>query len=226
MATLQDIQHPARPLGQHRLSMSSALGSSLPARSSHPRHHSHSISVGSLIPTHRVTRRKSGSANAAAVAAAVREMGEATLSAPMPTASSRRHTTSRTGGSKFAGLATPPSSLPGHRLSLMAGRKAERDESAIDDEHNDEMDDEGDSFNKARMRRASEGQSSVKSDGKKNDLRCDKCGKGYKHSSCLTKHLFVPSLPLPPLLSLRSRNLLRVPSRSLKLLKSHQLLLT
>ncbi|OBT70663.1 hypothetical protein VF21_10347 [Pseudogymnoascus sp. 05NY08] len=170
--------------------MSSALGSSLPARSSHPRHHSHSISAGSLIPTHRVTRRKSGSANAAAVAAAVREMGEATLSAPMPTASSRRHTTSRSGGSKFAGLATPPSSLPGHRLSLMAGRKAERDESAIDDEQNDEMDDEGDSFNKARMRRASEGQSSVKSDGKKNDLRCDKCGKGYKHSSCLTKHLW------------------------------------
>lgn len=206
--------------------MSSALGSSLPARSSHPRHHSHSISAGSLIPTHRVTRRKSGSANAAAVAAAVREMGEATLSAPMPTASSRRHTTSRTGGSKFAGLATPPSSLPGHRLSLMAGRKAERDESAIDDEHNDEMDDEGDSFNKARMRRASEGQSSVKSDGKKNDLRCDKCGKGYKHSSCLTKHLFVPSPPLPLLLSRRSRNLLRVPSRSLKLLTSHQLLLT
>ncbi|KFZ02253.1 hypothetical protein V501_09616 [Pseudogymnoascus sp. VKM F-4519 (FW-2642)] len=174
MASSKDIQHPARPLGQHRLSMSSALGSSLPARSSHPRHHSHSISAGSLVPTHRVTRRKSGSANAAAVAAAVREMGEATLSAPMPTASSRRHTTSRPGGSKFAGLATPPSSLPGHRLSLMAGRKAERDESAIDDEQNDEMDDEGDSFNKARMRRASEGQSSVKSDGKKNDLRCDK----------------------------------------------------
>lgn len=108
----------------------------------------------------------------------------------------------------------------------MAGRKAERDESAIDDEHNDEMDEEGDSFNKARMRRASEGQSSIKSDGKKNDLRCDKCGKGYKHSSCLTKHLFVPSLPLPPLLSRRSSCLLRVPSRSLKLLTSHQLLLT
>ena len=226
MATLQDIQQPARPIGQHRTSMSSALGSSLPARSSHHRHHSHSISAGSLIPTHRVTRRKSGSANAAAVAAAVREMGEATLTAPMPTASSRRHTTSRTGGSKFAGLATPPSSLPGHRLSLMAGRKAERDESAIDDDQIDEMDDEGESFNKARMRRASEGQSSVKSDGKKNDLRCDKCGKGYKHSSCLTKHLFVPSPLLPPLLSRRSRNLLRVPSCSLKLLTSHQLLLT
>ncbi|KFY16455.1 hypothetical protein V491_05336, partial [Pseudogymnoascus sp. VKM F-3775] len=86
MASSKDIQQPARPIGQHRTSMSSALGSSLPARSSHHRHHSHSISAGSLIPTHRVTRRKSGSANAAAVAAAVREMGEATLTAPMPTA--------------------------------------------------------------------------------------------------------------------------------------------
>jgi hypothetical protein len=108
----------------------------------------------------------------------------------------------------------------------MAGRKGERDESAIDDEHNDEMDDEGDSFKQARMRRASEGQSSVKSDGKKNDLRCDKCGKGYKHSSCLTKHLFVPTLPLPPLPSRRSRFLLRVPSRSLRFVTSQQLLLT
>lgn len=193
MTSSKDIQQPARPLGQHRLSMSSALGSSLPARSSHPRHHSHSISAGSLAPTHRVTRRKSGSANAAAVAAAVREVGEAALSAPVPTASSsRRHTTTRPSGSgaKYGGLVTPPSSLPGHRLSLMVGRKAERDESAIDDEQNDEMDDEVGSFNKARMRRASEGQTSVKSDGKKNDLRCDKCGKGYKHSSCLTKHLW------------------------------------
>lgn len=73
----------------------------------------------------------------------------------------------------------------------MANRKP--DESAIDDEQNDDMDDP-DSFNKARMRRASEGQASVKSEGKKNDLRCDKCGKGYKHSSCLTKHLFVSIL--------------------------------
>jgi hypothetical protein len=33
----------------------------------------------------------------------------------------------------------------------------------------------------------------MKGDGKKvngNDLKCEKCGKGYKHSSCLTKHLW------------------------------------
>jgi len=190
------MQHPSRPVPQHRLSMSTNLGSSLPLRNTHSRTHSHSISAGSLNPAHRVTRRKSISANAAnvvAVAAAAREVGDTSISMPMPTAS-RRNTMSRTGGSRYAGLATPPSSLPSHRLSLMANRKSERDESAIDDDQNDDVDDDGDSFNKARMRRASEGQTSVKGDGKKNDLKCDKCGKGYKHSSCLTKHLFVPVL--------------------------------
>jgi hypothetical protein len=48
--------------------------------------------------------------------------------------------------------------------------------------------------NKSRNRRASEGSRLSKGDGKRSgsDLRCEKCGKGYKHSSCLTKHLLVP----------------------------------
>lgn len=46
---------------------------------------------------------------------------------------------------------------------------------------------------KARARRASEGAHLSKSEGKRasGELRCEKCGKGYKHSSCLTKHLSV-----------------------------------
>lgn len=53
-----------------------------------------------------------------------------------------------------------------------------------------------------RVRRASEG-AHVLLGGEESgrgkvgvELKCDKCGKGYKHSSCLTKHLFVspPSL--------------------------------
>ena len=49
----------------------------------------------------------------------------------------------------------------------------------------------GDSKN--RNRRASEGSHLVKTEGKKSnsELRCDTCGKGYKHSSCLTKHMYV-----------------------------------
>jgi hypothetical protein len=179
--------------------MSTSSGSSLPVRTNHSRHHSHSVSAGSLNPNHRITRRKSVSAsatNAAAVAAAAREAGDSSLAMAIPV-SSRRSTMSRGAGSKSAGVATPPSSLPTHRISLMASRhKTERDESAIDDDQNDEMDEEDSSLNKSRMRRASEGQQLVKGDGKKtntNDLRCEKCGKGYKHSSCLAKHLFVPN---------------------------------
>lgn len=50
---------------------------------------------------------------------------------------------------------------------------------------------------KNRIRRASEG-SRLSKDKKSapGDLRCETCGKGYKHSSCLTKHLLV-SLRLP-----------------------------
>lgn len=68
------------------------------------------------------------------------------------------------------------------------------DGSAIEeDDLNDGSADEGsDKFQKARQRRASDGQPLLK-DGKKSnriEVRCEKCGKGYKHSSCLTKHLW------------------------------------
>ena len=52
---------------------------------------------------------------------------------------------------------------------------------------------------KARVRRASEGAHHSRREGKRasGEVRCEKCGKGYKHSSCLTKHLLVhPSLRL------------------------------
>lgn len=50
---------------------------------------------------------------------------------------------------------------------------------------------------KSRIRRASEGSRVSKGDGKRSgsELRCEKCGKGYKHSSCLTKHLSVTLSP-------------------------------
>ena len=47
---------------------------------------------------------------------------------------------------------------------------------------------------KSRGRRASEGACLPKTEGRRvsGEVRCEKCGKGYKHSSCLTKHLLVP----------------------------------
>lgn len=45
---------------------------------------------------------------------------------------------------------------------------------------------------KNRNRRASEGSQLVRGEGKRvsTELRCEQCGKGYKHSSCLTKHMW------------------------------------
>jgi hypothetical protein len=93
----------------------------------------------------------------------------------------------RSASAALGSLPSPPASLPTHRIRLTTGGKANRDESAIDDDQNDEMeDDEATGFKQARNRRASEG------------LKCDKCGKGYKHSSCLSKHLcVVPRYPCP-----------------------------
>lgn len=53
---------------------------------------------------------------------------------------------------------------------------------------------------KGRARRASDGSrlSSSKAEGKRpvnGELKCTKCGKGYKHSSCLQKHLLVTVPP-------------------------------
>ncbi len=135
--------------------------------------------------------------NVAAMVAAVREAGDTALGMPI---TNRRNTMSKSASARsgvLGSLPSPPPSLPGHRMRMTSTGKLDRGESAIDDEQNhDEMDEEEQtSFKQARMRRASEGQHLVK-DGKKSnggDLKCDKCGKGYKHSSCLSKHLFVPT---------------------------------
>lgn len=196
IAPTQDIQHPtSRPLSQHRLSMSA---NSLPK--SHARNHSHSVSSGSLIPPHRVSRRKSVTSNAgnvAAMVAAVREAGDNSVGMPI---TSRRSTMSKSASARSAvmgSLPSPPASLLSHRIRVTSSGKSDRGESAIDDERDEDMEEEDENdFNSSRMRRASEGQHLMK-DGKKasgGDLKCEKCGKGYKHSSCLSKHLFVALL--------------------------------
>jgi hypothetical protein len=64
-----------------------------------------------------------------------------------------------------------------------------QDQEVVEDNSNDE---DVAQKNKNRNRRASEGSCLIKGDSKKSgDLRCDTCGKGYKHSSCLTKHMYV-----------------------------------
>lgn len=65
------------------------------------------------------------------------------------------------------------------------------EQDTFDDMSVDEDGGPGDkSFIKNRNRRASEGSLLSKGTSKKGELRCDTCGKGYKHSSCLTKHMY------------------------------------
>ena len=107
------------------------------------RNHSHSLSLGTINPTHRVTRRKSMSSNTFhSVAAAIQSIDDESLEA----------------------LASTP--------LVKKMESSERSES------------------KPRNRRASE---TGFLNGKRmsGELKCETCGKGYKHSSCLTKHLLV-----------------------------------
>lgn len=98
------------------------------------------------------------------------------------------------------GLPSPPASMPAHNLTGM-GLDGTQDhlDSAVDDQENLSPEDE-ESASNARARRASDGQPLLKEGRKFNrpEIYCQKCGKGYKHSSCLSKHMFVPlSFPIP-----------------------------
>ncbi|KAI0128852.1 hypothetical protein BJ170DRAFT_732544 [Xylariales sp. AK1849] len=200
MASSKEMQTSTRPLSQHRQSISTGstnplAATRMPSHSRNNSHsHAHSPLSGALNANHRVTRRKSmtnTAANMAAVAAALTEAGDKMTPLPMAI-NSRRGTMSKSAAvrsSIVGSLPSPPASLPTHRFVLNG--KPEGQESAIDDDSNDMSAEEGENgFQQARVRRASDGQPLTK-DGKKSnrtELRCDKCGKGYKHSSCLTKH--------------------------------------
>lgn len=170
----------------------SSASSALPGRQSHARTSSHSLLTGALNANHRVTRRKSvtnPNTNVAAIAAALRE---SELSGALPINNGvRRMSKSAAARAAIAGsLPSPPASLPNHKS--IPETKQELNGSAIEDDMNDGSADEGTTkFQKARQRRASDGQT-LKESKKSNrvEVRCDKCGKGYKHSSCLTKHLW------------------------------------
>ena len=180
------------------------------SRPSQSRPHAHSLSVGSINSQHRVSRRKSMSntttvTNTAAVAALVK--GE-----PVGTAV-KRIGLSKAGSTPRAALSAAngafPSSLPSHSplLNGPAGAVAHRDSSAVVDGPPLSALPATHKQSKSKIRRASEGSrlSSGKGEGRRvpsgAELRCETCGKGYKHSSCLTKHL---SVTLEPAQSLGS----------------------
>ncbi|RDA87547.1 hypothetical protein CP532_3991 [Ophiocordyceps camponoti-leonardi (nom. inval.)] len=158
------LQHSSRPLTHQRPSLSN----SPVARQSNARTNSSLV----INTSHRVTRRKSVTNPGPTVAA---------LTAALPIAA-RRTTASK--ASRAGSLPSPPPSLPSQNNN-------NNKESAIEDDSIDlSGDDDQTKTQNPRVRRASDEQAK---DGKKGsnriEVRCEKCGKGYKHSSCLTKHL-------------------------------------
>ena len=176
----------SRPTSQHRLSVGSPAAS-LPARHSYNRPYSHTVSLGSNNADHRVSRRKSSTfapnASAAAIGAAV-ERGVADGSIAV----NRRSSMSRTAlGALNDGSHPPiPSSLHQHASVPEAVSSG----SAVDDGPSLSSF-QADEKSKLKARRASEGTRLTKKEkAATGDLKCEHCGKGYKHGSCLTKHLW------------------------------------
>ncbi len=157
------------------------------------RQHSHSISLAATNPSHRVNRRKSvnaptSSTAQAAIAAALREQGDASA---IPLHGHRRSVGSRKTTETQSMSARP--SMHSY-FNASSSTTSGQDNDALEDNSPDEDRDPSSKSlsTKHRNRRASEGSYLSKGESKKSgsDLRCDTCGKGYKHSSCLTKHLY------------------------------------
>lgn len=134
--------------------------------------------------------------NVAAIAAALNEMDEKGSPSSILGSLNLKTTLSKSRGLESSRY--DRSSGDKYSLDGLAGNNENANEEAMDDEEsvaeNDSLATEGlRAGSKARARRASEGSYLTKGEGKRSsgELRCDKCGKGYKHSSCLTKHLSV-----------------------------------
>ncbi|KAF1958280.1 hypothetical protein CC80DRAFT_409360 [Byssothecium circinans] len=163
------------------------------------RPHSQSMSAGSLHPGHRVTRRKSMSSNVAgniaAMAAASKGMSGAPLEGSGSTSRRPSKPVSQFRGPSLSMTPSMASSVPSNGSVFGPGSysAAAKTEAIADGPPLSSMPEHEKSNSKSRIRRASEGSRLGKTEGKRasgSELKCEKCGKGYKHSSCLTKHLW------------------------------------
>ena len=201
----QDLQ-VTRPQSQHRQSTVPS-GLSVPARHSTARQHSHTVSLGSINHSYRVTRRRSNNAtsvnHAAAVRAILQDLNDVPSADSLPSSSHQS-------------VERPTQNF--ERIGVEGKQQSGSD--AIDDPFTSEQvaqnsavaegfasENHPKNISLIRARRASEGSHLIKSHGKRSggQLRCDICGKVYKHSSCLTKHQSVPlpfSCPMPPVFTL------------------------
>ncbi|RAL06708.1 putative C2H2 finger domain protein [Aspergillus homomorphus CBS 101889] len=187
------------------------LSLSRPLPQSNSRHHSHSISLGAVNANHRVTRRKSvttaaaANAAAAAVAASLKESGDS-MGIPMPAhrrGSRKGWESSSVGapsgfGSYLSRSMNSPSqeppvarrTSPSHSTTITTPATITENAAPISSDASNPA--AKPVTTKNRNRRASEGAHQVKPEGKRSmaELRCERCGKGYKHGSCLSKHMW------------------------------------
>lgn len=171
------------------------MASSLPNRNAYSRTNSHSLSIGSgsYNPSHRVTRRKSTTLNATTSAAAI--TAAINIDANGEIESSRNRRKSAIPLTSRGSYPSPPGSLPQHTSGNSYAGKGSGSLADADQKINSKA---------GRVRRASEASALIKKKtaGAPGDLKCETCGKGYKHSSCLTKHLLVFATYPPCLLPL------------------------
>ena len=161
---------------QHRPSVGS-MPSSLPARQPYNRTHTAPLGTG------RISRRKSSSfapGNAAAIEAAV-ESGVADGSVSL----NRRNSKPALNMLSETEQTPVPSSLP--QQASMAGRAGSSAGVLTDGPALSSFP----AVDKSKAkRRASDGTALTKKEkAATGELKCDHCGKAYKHGSCLNKHL-------------------------------------
>ncbi|KAL5629089.1 hypothetical protein BROUX41_002480 [Berkeleyomyces rouxiae] len=179
-----------------------------PVHTRAPSHTLSSLAISPINTNNRINRRKSVTsavvthANAAAVASAI---DASPLALPGP--SSKRHvaaasmslsSSTGTGPVNLAVSTIPPAQMPPRFMPGVKRESADVGEevmSRMQLGHGSLSPSTPDSGlnDQSRLRRASEGQPLVREGGKRFnriELRCDTCGKSYKHSSCLTKHLW------------------------------------
>lgn len=166
----------SRPTSQH---------ASLPPRNSYTRTHSSTLSSASN--PHRIGRRKSSTFTPAAVVtsnpAALGAAVEHAMAAGSLTINRRRTSMSR---SALTGL-NMPHSLPHH---VSAPDQPLTSSSALVDGPSLASLHAVESARQVKARRASDGTHLTKKEkAAAGDLKCEHCGKSYKHGSCLTKHL-------------------------------------
>ena len=177
------------------------LSLSRPLPNPHQRQHSHSISLGAVNANHRVTRRKSvttAALNAAAAVAASMKDGE---SASLPMVAHHRRSLGGRKGLESTSVG-PPSGFSSY---LSRSVNSPSQEPPVPRKSSPSNSDSDGKSPKGRNRRVSESVQ-PKTEGKRTpaELRCDRCGKGYKHGSCLSKHMCVSPVPLGRLLLARS----------------------